>query len=76
MIREHDVVVLTADLPEQNLHAGDVGTVVHAQKHGKAFEVEFSTLTGKTIAISTVSSSSCRPVSQTDVAHVREVRTA
>ena len=76
MISEHDVVVLTADLPEQDLHAGDVGTVIHVHEHGRAFEVEFSTLTGKTIAISTVPSSRCRPVSQTDITHVREVRTA
>ena len=29
MIKEHDIVVLTQDLPEERLTAGDVGTVVH-----------------------------------------------
>ena len=29
MIKEHDIIVLTSDLPEEGLTAGDVGTVVH-----------------------------------------------
>lgn len=28
-IKEHDCIVLTADLPDEGLKAGDVGTVVH-----------------------------------------------
>jgi hypothetical protein len=30
---------------------GDVGTVVHVYADGKAFEVEFTTLDGKTAAV-------------------------
>ena len=37
-----DVVALTADLPEYNLHRGQVGTVVELLAGGAAFEVEFS----------------------------------
>ncbi len=34
MIAEHDRVVLTSDLPENGLMAGDVGTVVHVYNQG------------------------------------------
>ena len=71
MIREHDRVVLTADVPEEDLVAGDVGTVVHLWKGGEAFEVEFFTLTGKTAAVATVLASAVRPVEQADRLHVR-----
>jgi hypothetical protein len=54
MIKEHDSIVLTADLPDQGLEAGDVGTVVHIHKGDTAYEVEFMTLTGNTIAVATV----------------------
>ena len=47
MIKEHDRIVLTSDLPGEGLKAGDVGTVVHVHKQGEAFEVEFLTLDRK-----------------------------
>lgn len=34
MIKEHDVIVLTQDLPEERLTAGGVGTVVHVHGGG------------------------------------------
>ena len=34
MIKELDTIVLTLDLPEFGLHAGDLGTVVLVHKHG------------------------------------------
>lgn len=43
-----DVVALTADLPEDNLWRGQVGTVVEVLAAGKAFEVEFSDRSGRT----------------------------
>ena len=46
-IKEHDCVVLTADLPKEGLKAGDVGTVVHVHGNGVAYEVEFMTFAGK-----------------------------
>ena len=51
MIEEHDCVVLTNDLPSEGLLSGDVGTVVHIHRNVSAYEVEFATLTGKTIAV-------------------------
>ena len=72
-IHEHDCVVLTADLPADGLEAGDVGTVVHIHRAGEAFEVEFMTLAGNTLAVATVMANQCRPVSKRDVSHVREL---
>ena len=62
-IKEHDCVVLTANLPEEKLEAGDVGTVVHIHKDGVAYEVEFVTLEGHTAAVATLEASQARPVS-------------
>ena len=50
-------VILTADLPEHRLRAGDVGTVV--ERHdvpGKEvrYSVEFFDMTGRTVAVVTV----------------------
>ena len=73
MIREHDCIVLTADLPDEGMEAGDVGTVVHIHKDAAAYEVEFMTLTGKTVAVATVLLSQLRPVSKLDLTHVREL---
>jgi len=74
MIKEHDRIVLTSDIPGEGLKAGDVGTVVHVYKQGEAFEVEFLTLDGKTAAVATVLSSQVRPVSSQDITHARPAK--
>ncbi len=66
-------MVLTADLPAEGLLAGDVGTVVHIHEGGAAYEVEFITLTGTTVAVATVEASRLRPVGRHDLNHVREL---
>ena len=71
MIEEHDRVVLTDDRSEQDLQAGDVGTVVHIYEEGTAFEVEFFRLDGRTVAVETAPASTVRPVASTDVIHAR-----
>lgn len=76
MIKEHDCVVLTKSLPEEGLEAGDVGTVVHIHQNGVAYEVEFVTLAGRTVAVATVGAAGLRPVGQRDINHVRELETA
>lgn len=76
MIKEHDCVVLTKNLPEENLEAGDVGTVVHIHKGGAAYEVEFMTLTGETVAIVTLEASQVRSLNRCDLAHTRELQLA
>jgi Domain of unknown function (DUF4926) len=73
-IKEHDCVVLTADLPNEGLKAGDVGTVVHIHNGGAAYEVEFMTFAGNTIAVTTVDANALRPVGERDVSHVRELQ--
>jgi len=61
-MNEHDLVVLTCDLPEAGLEKGDIGTVVLVHRAGRGYEVEFATLNGDTIAVVTVTAASLRPV--------------
>jgi len=71
MIRELDIVVLAKDLKEYHLERGDVGAVVHVYEGGKAYEVEFVTGEGETIAIATLPTSDIRPMQRADILHVR-----
>ncbi len=73
MIQEHDCIVLTQDLSAAGLRAGDVGTVVHVHGDYAGYEVEFTTLTGRTVAVTTVLPPQMRPVSARDLTHVREL---
>ena len=73
MINEHDCVVLTEDIVADGLKAGDMGTVVHIHQGGAAYEVEFMTLTGETIAVATLAAPQVRPLARRDMAHVREL---
>ncbi len=73
MLKEHDQTVLTTDIHEEGLKAGDVGTIVHVHRQGEAFEVEFLTLDGHTAAITTVPASHTRPVTDRDMSHAREI---
>jgi hypothetical protein len=74
MIQEHDRVVLTRDIPGEDLVGGDVGTVVHVHADGMAFEVEFMALDGQTAAVATVEASAVRPVTGREITHSRELR--
>lgn len=40
-LREHDVVAVTVDVPDQGVAAGDVGAVVHCYPSGETYEVDF-----------------------------------
>ena len=51
MITEHELVVLTKDLPAENLKAGDVGTVVHVHEGSDTAEVEVFSPDGETSRI-------------------------
>ena len=73
MIRELDEVVLTCDLPEQKLAAGDIGTVVLVHSEGRGYEVEFMTLDGETIAVATLRAEQVRPVQHDEIAHARSI---
>jgi hypothetical protein len=77
MIRELDTVVLSHDIEEHDLKRGDVGAVVHCFKDGAAFEVEFVTAEGTTVALLTLNRQDIRPVGGREILHVRELaRTA
>ena len=53
------------------LEAGDVGTVVHCYRDGKVYEVEFTTLAGKTAAVVTVGAAQVREVRKREITHAR-----
>ena len=72
-IKEHDCVVLTQDVPEAGLEAGDIGTVVHVHTGGAGYQVEFMTLAGQTLAMVTLRPPRVRSIQPRDVAHVREL---
>ena len=76
MIKEHDRVVLTKDIPGESLLAGDVGTVVHIYPDGKAYEVKFVSLEGQTLAVATVEASQDRPTTAREIAHARQISAA
>ena len=73
MIKEHQRIVLTVDVPAERLTAGDVGTVVHVYRDGQAYEVEFVTLDGRTAAVVTLEAGQVRPVSPREITHAREL---
>jgi len=73
MIAELDCVALKLARPEHGLAAGDVGTVVHAWKNGRDYEVEFVTFDGKTVAIVKLSADQIRPLAQNDIHHARQL---
>ena len=73
MIQELDSIVLTADLPEQGLQRGDIGTVVLAHRAGAGYEVEFVTLAGQTVAVVSISPAQVRPIAVSEIAQARTV---
>ena len=73
MIGELDTVVLTHDIPEHGLEKGDMGAVVHCYKADSAFEVEFVTVDGSTVALLMLDQDDIRLISGKEVLHVREL---
>lgn len=76
MIRELDTIVLTRDIPEHGLRRGDIGAVVHCYKDGVAFEVEFVTGKGDTVAVITLELKDVRPMHPNEILHAREIKAA
>lgn len=71
MFEELDTVVLAHNIEEYGLKKGDIGAVVHVYKEGKALEVEFVTVKGKTVAVLTLTPSDVRPIERNEILHVR-----
>jgi len=76
MIHELDTVVLTHDIEEHDLKQGDIGAVVHRYGDGTAFEVEFVTAEGRTVALLTLAKADIRPMGSKEILHVRELTQA
>jgi len=71
MIKEHERVILTVDLPEHGLKIGDVGVVVLVHSEGEGYEVEIFALNGKTLDVVTVEAAQVRPVRDMEIMHAR-----
>ena len=65
-----DTVVLTRDLPEHGLRAGDLGAVVELYGADR-LEVEFVQASGRTKALVTLKISDLRSVADRDILAVR-----
>jgi hypothetical protein len=75
-IQEMDAIALTGDLPAHGLKRGDVGTAVLVHANGQAFEVEFVSYDGHTVALLTLEQAQVRPLRANDVPHARELASA
>lgn len=73
MIKELDTIVLACELEPYGLQEGDIGAVVHVYANGTAYEVEFVTGEGETIAIVTLTADEIRPMHEHEILHVREL---
>jgi hypothetical protein len=73
MIEELASVVLTTDVPERGLTAGDIGTVVMVHQGGRGYTVEFVTLGGETVAVVTLAAGQIRPIRPDEIAHARQL---
>jgi hypothetical protein len=73
MIDELDLVVLKRNLPDEGLAMGDVGTIVLVHRQGAGYEVEFTTLSGDTVAVVTLDAFDVRRVEAREIVHARAV---
>ena len=71
-MKEHDLVVLARDLDTTDLKAGDVGVIVGEYAKG-GYEVEFVNAAGDTLAVLTLEDSDIRPMSGSEILHVRDL---
>ncbi|MBI5748398.1 MAG: DUF4926 domain-containing protein [Nitrospinae bacterium] len=76
MIRELDSVVLVHNIEEYGLKEGDIGTVVHCYSDGEAYEVEFVSADGRTIAVITLTHADIRLMDSKEILHVRSLQVA
>ncbi|MGC6455982.1 MAG: DUF4926 domain-containing protein [Coraliomargaritaceae bacterium] len=73
MIEEHSNIILCKDLPAHRLQKGDIGTVIHTHPKGTAYEVEFTTMTGSTLAVCTLEADMLQAVDAGMIPHAREL---
>ncbi len=68
----HEEIVVLRDIPDEELRAGDIGTVVHVYPNG-GLEVEFFAASGRTRAVVTLRTADVRAVTDNDVVAVRSL---
>ena len=61
VISEHEEVLLAEDIPEKGLSRGALGAVVLVHRLGEAYEVEFLSPAGDTVAVLTLRPNQVRP---------------
>lgn len=54
MFREHDVVTVTVDVPQQGVARGDVGAIVHCYPGRDVYEVDVLNEGGRSKVIATL----------------------
>ncbi|MBI3800399.1 MAG: DUF4926 domain-containing protein [Deltaproteobacteria bacterium] len=68
-------VILSVDLPEEQLMAGDMGTIVEhhpaTAAYPEGYEVEFFAGNGETLAVVSVPATALRQATRQEVMHVR-----
>ncbi|MEI8167303.1 MAG: DUF4926 domain-containing protein [Chloroflexales bacterium] len=75
-MHELDLVVLTHPIAAHGLEPGDVGTLVHVYQDGQAYEVEFVTAAGATVAVLTLTGADVRSFAAREILHVRALASA
>ena len=73
VLSELDLVALHHEAPAHGLVAGDVGTIVHIYGDGEAYEVEFASADGRTLAVMTLDDDEVEPVTGPQILHVRKL---
>ena len=73
-------VILLQDIHEENLVAGDMGTIVEfhpaSEHYNEGYEVEFFAGNGETIAVVSVPATALRAATRQDILHVRRLSAA
>lgn len=78
MIAEHSYAVLTRDIPEHGLQAGDVGVVIHIHRkpgtgEAEGYLLEVFTVDGVSLDEVSILADALRPALATDRLHARAV---
>lgn len=75
-MQELDLVVLTRSIAEYGLEAGDIGTILHVYQGRAAYEVEFVTAEGVTVAVLTLTGAEVCPRASREILHIPELAPA
>lgn len=69
---ELETIVLSHDIPEHGLQAGDIGVIVHLRNDDN-FQVEFVSGEGDTVALLDLSLNDIRPMAPKEILHARKI---